>query len=136
MRHGEFLPVPSLWLSNLAAGDDGGEPTAACASRCDFQLDYTRRHLALVGAFDVRREAAEKYLADQEADGRSPAEALARALAKITGYKVGTSRMLQQNRFCKVEDIAVGWRCVAANEATCQRTMQHNGCSQVDCMCP
>ncbi|GFR46710.1 hypothetical protein Agub_g8331 [Astrephomene gubernaculifera] len=46
---------------------------------------------AVVGHF---REAAERYLQEQEEQGRDPAEALARALAKITGYKVMKARSL------------------------------------------
>ncbi|KAG2482998.1 hypothetical protein HYH03_018123 [Edaphochlamys debaryana] len=46
---------------------------------------------AVVGHF---RDAAAKYLEDQAADGRDPAEALARALAKITGYKEMKARSL------------------------------------------
>ncbi|KAG2425695.1 hypothetical protein HXX76_013537 [Chlamydomonas incerta] len=65
----------------------------------DMARIAAERTLSLLGEVDPAvvghfREAAERYLSESAADGRDPAEALARALAKITGYKVMKARSL------------------------------------------
>ncbi|GLI62640.1 hypothetical protein VaNZ11_005306 [Volvox africanus] len=65
----------------------------------DMARIAAERTLALLAEVDPAvvehfREAAHRYLEEQAGDGRDPAEALARALAKITGYKEMKARSL------------------------------------------
>ncbi|EFJ43297.1 hypothetical protein VOLCADRAFT_66087 [Volvox carteri f. nagariensis] len=65
----------------------------------DMARIAAERSLALLSEVDPAvvehfRDAANRHLEEQAADGRDPAEALARALAKITGYKEMKARSL------------------------------------------
>ncbi|GIL69566.1 hypothetical protein Vretimale_13646 [Volvox reticuliferus] len=65
----------------------------------DMARIAAERSLSLLAEVDPAvvehfREAAHRYLEEQAVDGRDPSEALARALAKITGYKEMKARSL------------------------------------------